>query len=267
MSCFWVYDIPSWLFALILIGAFVVFSVGGMIVTRPLARRMLGPPPACNDVVGDVLQAAGVFYGITLGLIAVGAWTNYGDLDTKVSREAAALGALYRDASCVPEPHRSALCDTLRRYTRYTIDEAWPAQRAGIVPKPGVLLMNEFQERLAAFKPADLAQQAYLTQLFAQYNGMMELRRLRLDAVGTGMPSIIWVVVFAGAAVNIALVWCFVMERQAAHAALLTLLGILVALLVFLTAALDHPFRGPISVGPDAFELIYDQLMRPHTVE
>jgi hypothetical protein len=32
-------------------------------------------------------------------------------------------------------------------------------------------------------------------------------------------------------------------------------------LLVFLLAIMDHPFRGTYSVGPESFELVYDQLM------
>jgi len=31
----------------------------------------------------------------------------------------------------------------------------------------------------------------------------------------------------------------------------------------FLLAAMDNPFRGRISVGPEAFEMAYEQLMKP----
>src|SRR3954470_22575572 len=209
----WLYDLPGWLFALVIIVAFVAFSVAGLLLTRPLARRVFGPAPACNEVVGSVLQAASVFYGITLGMIAVGAWSSYGDVETKVSREAAALGALYRGAAGTPDPHRASLQDTIRRYTRYTIDEAWPEQRKGRVPARGVALMDEFQTRLGEFKPRDGAEQVLMQELFRQYNAMMELRRLRLDSVETGMPGVVWTVVFAGALVNIALVWCLVLDR------------------------------------------------------
>jgi hypothetical protein len=37
----------------------------------------------------------------------------------------------------------------------------------------------------------------------------------------------------------------------------------LLGLLIFLLAAIDNPFRGAISVGPEAFELVYKQLMQP----
>jgi hypothetical protein len=34
-------------------------------------------------------------------------------------------------------------------------------------------------------------------------------------------------------------------------------------LMIFLLADMDYPFRGEISVGPEAFELVYEQLMNP----
>ena len=39
----------------------------------------------------------------------------------------------------------------------------------------------------------------------------------------------------------------------------------LLGLLIFLLAAMDQPFRGEISVGPEAFEMVYDQLMKPES--
>jgi len=34
-------------------------------------------------------------------------------------------------------------------------------------------------------------------------------------------------------------------------------------LMIFLLAAMDHPFRGDLSVTPHAFQMVYEQLMKP----
>ena len=39
-------------------------------------------------------------------------------------------------------------------------------------------------------------------------------------------------------------------------------MGLLLGSLIFLIAAMDNPFRGEFSVGPDAFQLIYEGLMK-----
>jgi hypothetical protein len=53
------------------------------------------------------------------------------------------------------------------------------------------------------------------------------------------------------------------MRSQSMHFWMTVMLSGLLGLLIFLLAALDHPFRGGISVGPEAFEMVYEQLMKP----
>ena len=52
------------------------------------------------------------------------------------------------------------------------------------------------------------------------------------------------------------------MERLGAHLLLTLALTVFVALLIFLIAAMDHPFR-EFSVGPDAFRTVHRQMLAP----
>jgi hypothetical protein len=36
-----------------------------------------------------------------------------------------------------------------------------------------------------------------------------------------------------------------------------------IGLVIFMTFALDRPFRGDLGVRPDPYQLIYDHLMKP----
>jgi hypothetical protein len=106
LNLHWLHSLPEWQFCLIVVFAFVAVAVGGQMAARPLLRRWFGDRDF-NDLVGNYLSAFGVLYGITLGLISVGAWENYGDVESKVSTEAAAVASLYRNADCYPEPTRT----------------------------------------------------------------------------------------------------------------------------------------------------------------
>jgi len=55
-----------------------------------------------------------VFYSLTVGLIAVGVWTTYSNIDHIVSAEAAAIACMYRDPGGYPEPVRAELQSQLR---------------------------------------------------------------------------------------------------------------------------------------------------------
>ena len=108
-----------------------------------------------SEAVSGTVQAIGVFYGITVGLIAVGVWNTNSNASDLVSREATSLGALYRDVTGYPEPIRSDLQSKLHRYTLFIIKEAWPAQQEGRGQElyRGVTIMDEFQAKLYTYEP------------------------------------------------------------------------------------------------------------------
>ena len=104
MNMYWVYDLPNWLFAALTVAVAVAIGLSGFYATRKWVRRVHGDEHSHNDIVGFFLGAVGLFYGITLGLVAVGTWQTYSDVDTKVDQEASAVAALYRDVSSFPDP-------------------------------------------------------------------------------------------------------------------------------------------------------------------
>jgi hypothetical protein len=202
---YFVYDIPQWLFGILTMAVCVTVGVGGLFVTRPLVNRVLGPGAGANDVVSYFLSACGVFYGITLGLIAVSAWQSFSQVSGLVSREASALAALYHDVSSLPEPTGSELATDLRDDTRYVIDVAWPLHRRGEVPKVGAARFDAFQAKLYAFEPATPGKAALHAEAIRKFNALVELRRERLEAVSTGLPRALWRFVALGAILNISI--------------------------------------------------------------
>jgi hypothetical protein len=262
MSFYWIYDIPQKALGLLMVTAFITFSVVGQRLTRRWVRRLMGEPPGHNDIVSYYLSAFGVFYGITLGLISVGAWQNFADVDSSVSAEASSLAALYRDVSSFPEPVRGELRGLLRNYTRFIIDEAWAEQRHGVVPAGGVAHITRLQERLATFEPRTTGQQNLHAEALRQFNHLIELGQKRLQSVESGLPIMLWRVVVLCAALNIALTWLLVPTKPLVHDVLTGSLGALLGLLIFMMAVMDNPFRGQFSVGSDAYEQVFTEIMK-----
>src|SRR5690242_6416622 len=130
------------------------FSLGGLAIFRRyiLPRLKLGPDESV--FTSAMMQAIMVFYGLAVALIAVSVWQTYTDAGATTSREATAIGVLYRDMGGYPEPLRSELRQELREYIDYVIKEAWPEQRRGEVPRGGVEKVNDVETKLIAFEPA-----------------------------------------------------------------------------------------------------------------
>src|SRR3954466_10907664 len=66
-----------------------------------------------------------------LGLLSIAVFDNYDKAQDTISREAASIVALYRNLSGYPEPTRTALIDTLRRYVEEETGPACPGTQTG----------------------------------------------------------------------------------------------------------------------------------------
>src|SRR5438552_18874213 len=127
----WLYEVRPIYTALILVVLIETLSMIGLALARRFVIPRVHYHDGANDAVSGTVQAIGVFYGITVGLIAVGVWNTNSNASDLVSKEAASIGALYRDVSGYPEPQRTKLQAGLRGYTHQVIEQAWPAQREG----------------------------------------------------------------------------------------------------------------------------------------
>jgi hypothetical protein len=226
-------------------------------------RRLQRSENGHNDLVGFYMAGVTVLYAVSIGLLAIGAWATYTDVQSKVDREAAALAGLYRDISAYPEPDRSIMQDDLRRYTREVIDVAWPLQRRGIVPTGEGVELSDFEEHFMSFEPQNQRQDVLMAEAFRTFNELTESRRMRLNSVSSEMPGPLWVLVLVGAFVCIAVSWFYQTGNFRLHLWMTILYAGLLGVLIFLVAVLDNPYRGKVSVSSESIERVYEQVMVP----
>ncbi len=262
MDMYWVYNLPNWLFEFLTVGIFVAFSLAGMFLTRARVRRM-HVERSYNDIVGFYLAGITVLYGVSLGLLAIGAWSTYTETEGKVAQEAADLSTLYRSVSGLPEPSRSLLQDDLRYYTRQVIDVGWPKQRRGMLPTENSEPLDKFQTNFESFVPATEEQKVLAADISREFDTLEGSRSIRLDSVNAELPPPLWALILMGALICIVLTWFFHMESLKMHVWMTVLLALLLGLMVFMVAALDNPYRGEVSVSPAPFERVYNQMSKP----
>lgn len=261
MDFFWVYDLPKWAFGLLTVATFVITSMFGMYFTRPLASRFIGKQSQ-NDMVSYYLAAVGVFYGITLGLIAVSTYTTYSEAGSTTSNEAAAVSALYRDVNNYPDPKRSELRNELKEYVRIVIEEVWPSQQRGGDIRFGTKQLERINTAMFDFVPKDEREQIIHSEALKQFNNLLTQNSLRAQIITSGLPQIIYMVLIIGALLNIIVTWLFVTDNIRLHQLLNALMAGLLGLLVFLIAVMDYPFRGHYSIPPDGLEFVRSNIMK-----
>jgi Protein of unknown function (DUF4239) len=263
MHMYWVYDLPNWLFGILTVLAFVAIGLAGLYPTRGWIRHVHAGEHSHNDIVGFYMAGVTVLYAVSVGLLAIGAWATYSDVQGKTDHEAAVLAGLYRDISVYPEPARSIMQDDLRRYAREVIDVGWPLQRRGIVLNNEGEVLSDFQDHFMSFEPQNERQKILAAEAYRTFNELTESRRVRLNSVSEEMPGPLWALVLAGAFICIAVSWFYHTENFRMHFWMTVLFSSLLGLLIYLVAVLDNPYRGKVSVTPEPIERVYEQVMMP----
>lgn len=256
----WIYHLHPVLIAL----GMQLVVVSAALLGLWLSRRYLLPKvrmhDGVNDAISGTVQSIGVFYGVTVGLIAVGVWNTATAAQDVVSQEASSLAALYRDVRSFPNPAGRSLGTHLRHYIEQIVQADWPDQRAGKAPTRSTPWLDKFQKELVSFEPHGPREEALFSEALAAYNRMITQRRLRLDAVEAGLSEIMWVVIWAGAVISIGVGYLFHLEDQRLHMLLVGLTAAYLALVLFMIVLNDKPFYGTIGVSVHSYELILDTI-------
>ena len=259
----WLYEVSQPAAALIMVVFIECVSLAGLVLVRRHLLPRLHYHDGANDAVSGTVQAIGVFYGITVGLIAVGVWNTNSNASELVSKEAASIGALYSDVSGYPSPLREELHAKLREYTVFIIEQAWPAQKRGEgqTITNGIWIVHDFQQKLYSFQPANISQSILHAETLRSYNTFLDYRRLRVDAVGGGLSDVMWVVIWVGAAISIGIAYFFNIPDVKLHVILVALMGGFLAMVLFMIIINDKPFYGHVSISPDPYKLILQRVI------
>jgi len=252
----WAYNLSSFALAVVMIGTIEIVAIAGLVITRWLVLPRLHFHDGVNEAISGTVQAIGVFYGITVGLISVGVWNTYDVSSDLVSKEAASIGVLYRDVGGYPEPVRPIMQAKLREYTVSIIDQVWPAQIKGKPINVGRSILDDFQRYLYGFEPANPSQTALHNETLRAYNTLIEARRLRMDAVESSLSSVMWAVIWIGAAISIGVAYLYKIEDLKLHMILIFLMAGFLGLLLFMITINDRPFFGASSISSEPYKLI-----------
>ena len=248
-----IYRIPSWLLAAIIIGGFAAFALA----SHYLMRRWVGDKARdSSDTIGVIVLATATLYAVLLAMIAVAAWANYSETESRVREEANVAGNLYRDADGLPSADRLATRLLLRDYVTLVAEQEFPAMKRGEHPNATSDVVAALMVRSLRFRPANLGESNVQSRQFDEINRMFELRRIRQETVRTGLLSVLWWVVVAGGAVTIAMATLLIAQDDWLSYVLCAGLAVMIGMLVFLIVAVDRPLMGGVSVDAVAFEQV-----------
>lgn len=246
-----IYNNPTWLWGTLVVGFFVGLSCLGLAIFQRLVHLELRR--AHNDLAGFTVAIISVTYAVLLAFIAIATWESYTRADDIVQSEADFLGSIYRDTQGLPAEMGKDIRADLHAYVDIVINQEWPQQRAGDIPSAGWEPLHKLHSAIATMHPADLGESVIEAELLKTLNELYRARASRLSAAAGHIPDVVWWIILFGGAITTGYTFLFGFHSLGMHTVMTASVAASLALVVVLIMALDWPFRGAVSITPQAF--------------
>ena len=117
------FDINDPLIGCLAIGVVVVLSISLQLLSNKLipVERF----EAIHEVGGVYMSAVGTLYSVVLGMILVNASENFTDARRYVGQEAESLIHVYTGADLMPNSHKPAIKESIKKYVDGVISDEW----------------------------------------------------------------------------------------------------------------------------------------------
>jgi len=229
----------------------VLFS--GLSVLGLYLVRVLVPLEALkknHEVAGFTFGVLGAFYGLLLAFVIVAAWERFDRANENVQEEGVALISLYRLSKGFSVPAAGNMQHAIRAYTHRLIDVEWPdmanAKVASIDDSVGTLPLWQI---VATYKPEDSRQSLLVDKSFDQLSKLTEDTSLRYLYSRENLPSVVWLVIYAGLFITIGFSYFFGLETFWSQALMCAVFSALLGLTILAILELAHPYQGTVIVS------------------
>lgn len=256
----WLHSLPILPGALVVCAIFVVPTALGSVLVQPYVARLFRGEKDINTVLGFLLNAFALYFGVLLALLSIAVFDNHSKAEEAVDKEAGQLVALFRNMRTYPEPVRAELAAALKDYLDEEIGPGWEAQRQGRISRRGVATVGRIHNVLARFEPErDSAQATRHANMLREFDEFVEARQGRIAARGAKVPTIMWYIVIVGAVLNVVVIWMFDVRRST-HVIIGGTMSLFIGLVIYMIAILDEPFRGRDGIMPGGLIAVREQL-------
>lgn len=247
----WIYNTPTWLWGTVVVILFTGSACLGLLIFQRLVH--LEVRRAHNELAGFTIAVISVTYAVLLAFIAIATWESFSSAEEIVVREADLVGSIYRDTQGLPGDSGRDIRKNMREYVKVVVDSEWPVQERGRVPGQGWEALRKVHGDIVTLKPSNLGEAVIQMELLRTLNNLYAARASRLSAVEGHIPEVIWWIIFLGGAIVTGYTYLFGFHDLRMHMVMTAAVATSLILVVVLIIALDWPFRGKVSVAPDAF--------------
>jgi hypothetical protein len=257
----WLQQLPAPLVAFLV----VVITVGLAVLGLVLSRRIVEPKrlEATGVVAGHVFGLAGVLYAVLMAFVFVVVWQQFDQAQKSTESEAVAISDLLRDSDGLPAAVRPAIRQSLIVYTKDVVDDEFPMMRRGKAVEQESEQLTQIWRSFLQVEPVSQTEISFYRESLTRLDDLDNARKTRISSSQSEIPNEMWVLLLGGGMVMLLFTYLFTTPDLVLHGVFIALAGALLAFVLYLIFAMEHPFVGSISVGPDPFLHVLDTWSQP----
>jgi uncharacterized membrane protein len=250
----------SWTSFAVLIAVIAVVSGGLHLIQRwvPHHRR-----EKYNDVAGFIFAAIAVFYAVLVAFVIVALWGDNDNARQVTYNESNDLAAVYWLSRQMPLAQGVPLEHLTLDYAHTVITTEWPMMAHHESSPAATRLIYRMRDVAFSMNPKSPRDQVLFEEVTNSVTALAADRRTRLDAVGDGVPSFLWVALVAGGVLTIGFTFAFGLSSTWVHVGMVGLFAAVVVVSLILISDLNYPFAGPARISPEAFQVFLSRLPPP----
>ena len=177
---------------------------------------------------------------------------------------ASAVIAVHRLSEAMDTEAGGSVRQRLTDYVQAVIADDWPAMaRDKTSPRAGEALDALYAAVLSG-RPGGLRELAIMSDMLTNLDAITQSRRTRLVLATGIVPGVLWVVLLGGAVVTLSFTFFFGSQSIRAQTLMTGMLAAIIFMALFVAVEIDHPFTGPVSVGPEALHNALETLGDTH---
>lgn len=239
----------------------VAVSIGGLkLVRTKVSHESLKEN---HEVAGFIFNAFELIYAVLIAFVVFATWSSYDESEKNVEMEANKLSDMFLDANAFNDTLKYNIRSSITEYTKAVVEQEWPIMQKGEKVPPSVI--ESLRKVWSAYQKVDaktINNPNMYDESLRQLNSMSEYRRLRWLASRKSTPSVIWLVLIAGALASVSYTFFFGTKHVKAQYVMTSVLTVINAYVLFLIFILDHPFTGYSAISEDAFKAILGMFTR-----
>jgi hypothetical protein len=245
----WLHSLSIALLVLVVIAGTALVTVAIYMIVARLAAA--GHRDALAAVSPGMLPPMSLVFGLLIGFLAAGVWSNSSNAQQAVNGEASALRSvdlLDRDFPAADQRRMDLL---IRAYIEKAVEREWPAMEHQdatlLVAPPEMAAALQVALNVPADSPGQVvAQREVVTSLEAA----LDARRQRIIISSSAVNSAKWAAVIALGILTLIAIACVHCANGRSAVVAMTLFASAIVVSLLMIGVQDRPFAGPYKVKP-----------------